>query len=345
MRILMLHDGTETCNMILANINAITDCNIHVASLKVDRPKGFLLESGNGMKEYLGDPAQIENDPHLQEAEIVVVHLSPFSGEAIRRCPNLKLIASARSSAVNVDVQAASERHIPVVSCPGRNARAVAEFTIGLVFALCRQIPKADRVVREGLWTPALKRSALAGPELEGKTFGVVGYGSIGRMVSSLATALGMKVVFHDPAISDGEADGQVDLEDLLRMADFVSLHARAPEGPSPKPIIGQRELSMMKPTAYLINTARGCLIDETALEQILRNGTIAGAALDTFVEEPLPASSALLDLPNVLLAPHIGGNSTDQARHAASMLVGRVHAYLRGETLPSHVIENYEEV
>ena len=345
MRVLMLHDGTETCNMILSNLDAITDCSVYVTSLKVDRPKGFLLESGGGLKEYLGDPAQIENDPSLQEAEIVIVHLSPFSGEAIRRCPDLKLIASARSSAVNVDVRAASERHIPVVACPGRNARAVAEFTIGLALALCRKIARADRVVREGLWTPALKRSALAGPELEGKTFGVVGYGSIGRIVGSLAAALLMKVVFYYPAISGSKADGQVDFEDLLRTADFVSLHARAPEGPSPKPMIGQRELSMMKPTAYLINTARGCLIDETALEHALRDGVIAGAALDTFIDEPLPMSSALLDAPNVLLAPHVGGNSTDQARHAASMLVGRVHAYLRGETLPSYVVENHAEV
>lgn len=227
----------------------------------------------------------------------------------IDKATNLKVIIRGGVGLDNIDADYARQKGIKVLNTPRANSAAVAELVLGLMFALARHITVADATMKAGRW----EKKALEGTEIAGKTLGLIGFGRIGQILAQKAVALGMNVLAYDPYVTiamDGVRAATV--EEILKSADFISLHV--PVTPETKNMIGAAQLAMMKPTAYLINAARGGVVDEAALYEALVNKQIAGAALDVFTEEP-PKAEALLKLialPNVVATPHLGASTVE---------------------------------
>ena len=213
---------------------------------------------------------------------------------------------------------------------PGRNARAVAEFTFGLILSLTRNIVRAHERLRRGIWS---EYHEMSGPELFEKTIGIIGFGHIGRLVASIARGFGMKILVYDPYVEKSTISALgyklVELDTLLKESDIITIHARLTR--ETEKMIGEREFSLMKKTAYIINTSRGRIIDQRALYKALKNRQIAGAALDVFEIEPLPPDDPLLSLENIVLTPHIAGSSTEVADRAAKMISEDLKRILTG--------------
>ncbi|MEO8287596.1 MAG: HAD-IB family phosphatase [Chloroflexota bacterium] len=243
----------------------------------------------------------------------------------------LRVVGRAGIGVDNIDINAATARGIAVVNAPNGNVRAAAEHTIALLFALSRNIPQAHNLLHDGVWG----KNHFMGTEVAGKTLGIIGLGKVGTQVARRARALDMDVIAYDPFVQQGPDVPLVSLDDLLRHADYVTLHV--PLTPITANMIGQRELQLMKPGAFLINCARGKVVDEAALYEVCKSGGIMGAALDAFAQEP-PTHNPLLELNNVILTPHLGG-TTHEAMQASALEVAReVKAVLRGN-YPSYII------
>jgi len=281
-------------------------------------------------REMLQEHADVDVKANLTQNEllttiadydaIVVRSATQVTAEVINHGLRLKVIARAGAGLDNVDVATAQARGIQVVNSPDANTVAVAEHTMGLLLSLARRLPRADSSLKEGKW----EKKKFIGTGLAGKTLGIVGFGRIGREVAIRAQAFGMKILVNQrrptPELNLVAGVEAVDLEDLLRQSDFVSLHV--PLKPETQNMIGTRQLDLMKVTAYLINTARGDVIDEAALLEALNKGQIAGAALDVFAEEPA-GNSALAQHEHVIATPHIAA-STEDAQQAAAISVAR---------------------
>jgi D-3-phosphoglycerate dehydrogenase / 2-oxoglutarate reductase len=297
----------------------------------------------------------------LEGKEALIVSYEQITAEVMDACPRLKLIASIRGGPeANVSIDAATERGIPVIYTVGRTEKAVSEYTFALMLAIGRNLAIGDRLVRgrvltsdapqtyarDVVWrlpegTEAAKiRAGLTGVELYQKNLGLVGLGNIGQAVARLAKAFGMRVLAYDPYLQPERAAELgvelVDLPDVLRQADFVSLHARVT--PESTGVIGREQFRLMKPTSYLICTARAALMDEDALIEALREKWIAGAALDVFHKEPLDSHYPLLDFDNVITTPHLAGSSKEIPLHHSRMVAGDVVSYLRGVIPTGHV-------
>lgn len=266
----------------------------------------------------LDHEALIEKIP---EFDVLIVRSgTEVDEEVLRAAENLNLIVRAGVGLDNVDLEAAQERNIEIINTPEASKVAVAELTIGLMLAWIRKIPQADKNVRDGKW----KEPDLVGRELWGRTLGIIGTGRVGRAVGRRARAFGMDLLGYDiERHSDFEKMGgkYVDLKTLLRESDYVTIHVQL--NPSTKHLIGERQLKLMKPSVVLINTARGEVVDESALAKALKRGEIAGACLDVYDREPLPKDSPLLQLPNLILTPHIGASSKE-AQKAIGVLAAR---------------------
>ena len=266
----------------------------------------------------------------IHEYDGIVVHnRTPITAELIDHALNLRLIGRAGSGFDNIDVIHAQEKEIAVLNCPDANTLAVAEHTMGLLLSLARRLPHAYSSLMSGQWDA----QQLMGTGLAGKTLGIVGFGRIGREVAIRAEAFGMKLLVNEPSVTpelrlQGNVQ-RVDLVEMLQRVDFISLHV--PLRPDTRHLIGAEQLGQMKQTAYLINTARGGLVDETALLAALEDGRIAGAALDVFQRAPQP-NRALIEHPQVIATPRIAA-STDDAHLAASI------------TLAEQIIEFFQEV
>jgi len=272
----------------------------------------------------------------IPDVSLLVVEVERVTEKAIAAGERLEIIAACRSLPVNVDVAAATAAGIAVLSTPARNAESVAEFTLGLILTVGRNICRADRHLREHGWyvgdeTPYFH---FRGPELAGKTLGLVGCGAIGQALARRACALGMNVLGNDPYMCQDDLGSMVHLapwDEILARADFLSLHV--PLSEETRGMIGAAELARMKPTAYLVNTARAAVVDEEALYKALLERRIAGAALDVFWQEPLPPDSPWLELDNVLLTPHLAGAADDVRKHHSAMVVEDVRTLLSGES------------
>jgi D-3-phosphoglycerate dehydrogenase len=270
----------------------------------------------------------------LKEADIAlnIRGRTRFTAEVLQACPRLKLISIWGTGTDNVDLQAAAARGITVTNTPGANALAVAEHTVALILAVVKQLAQADRAMRQGGWPRNLV------PQLRGKRLGLIGTGLIGRAVATMARGLGLEVVAwtYHPNMSLAVSLGlrYVELDELLRTSDILSLHLRAT--PDAHHFLNRERLALLKPTAFVVNTARGALIDEAALVEWLREKRIAGAGLDVFETEPLPAGHPLTALPNVLLTPHCGGMTPDSNLIGLAMAVDNIENFLKGT--PSHV-------
>lgn len=294
---------------------------------------GYAHSALDGLKEYQGNPDEIAD--FVGDAEILVTQLAPISAAMLERMPRLRLIAVSRGGPVNIDIQAARLRQIRVVNAPGRNASAVAEFTIGAILAQTRLISAGHDALQTGEWRGDLYRADRTGRELSEMTVGLIGYGQIGTRVVKLLKPFGCRILVHDPyvGLSDEDLEAgvtQVALAQLLAESDIVSLHPRVTAETTG--MMNASRLAAMKPGAYLINTARGPLLDYPALVTALQSGRLAGAALDTFGIEPVPPDWPLLKLPNVTLTPHIAGASVRTVTFAAEMVAEEVRRFLAGE-------------
>ena len=252
----------------------------------------------------------------------------PFTRRVIESAPQLKIIAKHGAGVDSVDVQAAAQGGIAVMTAGAANADAVAELALALMLALARELPRLDRGVKGGSW----ERPHYQGREFRGRTLGIVGYGQIGRRVALLAAAFGAKVLIHSrSAIADaGGAEVEPDFETLLRRADILSLHC--PLIPETRGMLGEAQLRAMPPGALLVNTARGALVDEAALADALRSGHLGGAGLDTFAAEPPDAKHPLFALDNVICTPHVAGATKGSLLRVGTIAATNIVRHLRGE-------------
>jgi D-3-phosphoglycerate dehydrogenase len=286
------------------------------------------------VSEFVGDAREVA--ALVADTEILLTHTAPITRGVVAAAPHLKIVGAARGGPVNINWKACTERGIPVLYAPGRNSGAVAEFTVGLMLAQSRSITRSHMsLINDRRWRGDLYTFDMVGSELGSAVVGLIGSGAIGGKVARLVRAFGARVLIYDPYLPIeklaelGEAAG---LDQLLAAADFISLHARLTA--ETRGMIGAREIGRMKKTAYLINTARGELIQHDALYAALRARLIAGAALDIFEAEPPPAGSPLFELENVTATSHLGGASVQAAEIGARVLCEGIYDYvIRGNT------------
>jgi len=260
---------------------------------------------------------------------LVVRSETKVTREIIAAAPRLQVVGRAGVGVDNIDLQAATEKGVVVVNAPTGNVISAAEHAIALMLALARHIPEANASLRGGRWD----RKRFMGLEVRGKTLGVVGLGQVGSEVARRARGLDMRVIANDPFVSEERARvlgvALVPLDQLLREADFISVHTTLTEGT--RGLIGEAELQTMKPTARIINTARGGVVGEAALEKALREGWIAGAALDVFEKEPV-TSHPLFGLDGMVVTPHLGASTAEAQERVAVDVAEQVMAVLSGE-------------
>jgi phosphoglycerate dehydrogenase-like enzyme len=278
---------------------------------------------------------------HLDDIDALVERLHPFDvivlmrertrvpRALIERLPNLKLLITAAMWNASVDIDAATGRGIQVCGTDDLPTPA-AEMALGLMLALARAIPQEERAIRAGRWQTTL------GVGMHGKTLGVIGLGNLGRQMASYGTVLGMKVLAWSQNLSNEAAAAsgaqRVDLDVLLAESDVISIHLKLSD--RTRGLLGARELALMKPTAYLVNTARGPIVDETALVEALAGRRIGGAALDVFDQEPMSSDHPLLALENVVLAPHVGYVTVENYRLIYGGALEDIAAFLDGKVV-----------
>jgi D-3-phosphoglycerate dehydrogenase len=305
-----------------------------VTALKLAPPGMRRLEEAQCRVLFMQDANSTDELEKLiasESVDAVISRTVQLSAKAIASCPTLKVISKHGVGVSNIDVGAATARGIPVYVTPGANAQSVAEMTLGLMLASARRIAWMDGELRAGKWP-----RAQDGLQLQGRTLGLVGFGQVGQRVASVCLALGMRVVAFDPAL-DGDSPlaavkVMLSLEELLAQSDVLSLHV--PLTRRTRGMIGAAQIDLLPPGAIIINTARGEVIDEHALISALQSRHIFAAGLDTMAVEPLPADSALLRLPNVVLTPHVGGSTPDALAAMASGAADNILRFLRGEFL-----------
>jgi D-3-phosphoglycerate dehydrogenase / 2-oxoglutarate reductase len=248
--------------------------------------------------------------------DVLIVEADHVPAQLFAERPEVRIVATCRADPLNVDVDAATGAGVPVVHAPGRNAEAVADLTVALIFALVRGIVRADDDVRAGRWIvdERIAYQRFRGREIRSLTIGLVGFGSVGRATARRLTALGARVLAADPYVDTEtvrEAGAEpVELAALLGAADVVSIHALLREGT--RGLLGASELALMKDDAFLVNTARFEIVEEEPLLEALRSGKLAGAAFDHFTNEFLAKDHPLVSMQNVVLTPHIGGTTEE---------------------------------
>jgi D-3-phosphoglycerate dehydrogenase len=260
---------------------------------------------------------------------IIVRSRTKVTADVLAKAAKLKVIARAGVGVDNIDVAAATKRRIPVVNAPAASTISVAELTIAHMLSLARRLPQADRSVKAGKW----EKKAFEGIELHGKTLGLVGSGRIGAEVAKRAQAFGMRVIAYDPYLPPKAAQERAialtNLEALLLDADFVSIHAALT--PETRHMIAAKQLALMKRSAFLVNCARGEIVDDVALADAIKTGEIAGAAIDVFEKEP-PAGSPLLAVEATSLTPHIGASTKEAQVRVGETVAGEVLRVLAGQ-------------
>ncbi|WGR61916.1 oxidoreductase (plasmid) [Paracoccus ferrooxidans] len=307
-----------------------------IRSMEVDWPlrlKSTKYDPTLPVGEFVGRPEDYFD--FLADLDILVTHLAPITADSLDHAPRLKAIAVSRGGPVNIEMAAARARGIPVVNTPGRNASAVAEFTVGSLLAETRNLIRGHMAVSSGRFGREFYHYANTGPELCELTVGIVGYGDIGTRVARLLQPFGCGILIYDPfkeLTPEEKAAGfeKAELDDLMARADVVTLHPRVT--PETRGMISRARIAMMKPGGYIVNTTRGQVLDYGALYDALVSGQLRGAALDTFEPEPPPADWPLLKLPNVTLSPHIAGASRHSAIKAATMIAGDIALIFDGK-------------
>ena len=283
---------------------------------------------------------QLVDDQRALQAALPTAHAwivrnrTPVRGALLEAATQLRVVGRLGVGLDNIDLVACGARGIEVIPAVGANAQSVAEYVLTAALMLLRGVYFSTRAVEAGNWP---RQMLSQGREAYGKVLGIVGLGSIGQLTARKAASLGMRIVAYDPVWPEPKAlDGleveKRELDSLLEESDVVSLHL--PLTPQTRGLLGRERLSRMKPGAILINTARGGILDEAALAATLRDGRLAGAALDVFESEPLAAASPLAGVPRLLLTPHIAGVTVEANERVSALIAERVAAAL-GSTLP----------
>lgn len=276
---------------------------------------------------------------------ILTMLTDKIDAEVMDSAPNLKVISQYAVGYDNIDIAAATERGILVGHTPGVLTNATADLAFALLMAAARRLPESERYVKQGMWQ-TWHPTLLLGNELNGATLGIVGFGRIGQAVAQRAKGFGMRLIYHGGRNHAAAAElgaAEASLYALLRQSDFVSLHV--PYSADTHHLINEETLALMKPTAILINTARGAIVDPKALYQALRNEALAYAALDVTDPEPIEMDDPLLTLDNCLIVPHIGSATVATREKMARMAAENLLAGLRGERLPNCVNPEVYEV
>lgn len=299
--------------MMDAGLNALRDKGIDVEVREWSHDSIEKLQEDNLRVEQEGAEAVTLPTALLEGAddvEILITQFAPVNTAVLDKLPKLKYIGVLRGGVENVNQQVALARGIEVMNTPGRNARSVAEFTVGMMLAEMRNIARSHDALRDKFWRKD-SPNHQAIPELGGKVVGLVGLGHIAQLVAGFLSAFGTEIIFYDKYVSGHQRYEKVDtLDELVTRADVVSLHARMT--PETENLINAHHFGLMKSSAIIVNTARSGLINERDLIDALQTGKIMGAALDTFDDEPLPDDSAFYLLNNVTITPHIAGSTLD---------------------------------
>lgn len=271
----------------------------------------------------------------VQDAQVIITNKVQISAQIMQQCPQLKLILISATGTNNVDLVQAKAQGIVVCNCQGYGTSAVAQHTLALMLALATSLLKYDHAVKQGVWNSSKQFCLLDFPivELAGKTLGIVGYGELGQAVAKLAQAFDMRVLIA--TLPDRpQREGRLPLAELLPQVDFLTLHC--PLTDSTRNLISTDEFEQMKASAFLINCARGGIVDEAALAQALREGYIAGAATDVLTVEPPKDGNVLLaeDIPNLIITPHSAWGSVDARQRIVQQMVENVKAYQQGQPI-----------
>src|SRR5258708_7834353 len=301
--------------------------NIFVADDVSESGLEPLKHAGFQLRKQIGLKGQDLLDAVSQCDGLIVRSETKVTAEIMDAATRLRVVGRAGVGVDNIDVPAATSRGIVVMNAPDGNTITTAEHALALLIALARNIPQANQSLRAGKW----ERKKFLGAELRGKTLGIVGLGRIGRVVAHHANAFGMKILAFDPFVAPDQARDLnmeiVSLDEVFSDADFLTVHT--PLTPETRGIIGARAFSLMKPGVRVINCARGGLIDEAALVNAVKEGRVAGAAIDVFEQEPPPADHPLLQLEKVIVTPHLGASTKEAQAGVAGIVAVEMSAYL----------------
>ncbi len=342
-KVLLVSDGGVTKDLMQkmfeleaygAEITLIEDKEMSAMGPITDR-MGLIERDGIDAAPTCG--ALLEN---CADKEIIAVHVASINREVINASKNLKVVAVLRGGIENADVPALTEKGIKVINAPWRSADAVADFTVGMMIAENKNIARSHRLLLEGQWCKKYANQSYI-HNMNRCTVGIIGFGYIGRRVAERVKGFGSRIVAYDPfqnadAIESAGCTA-VGLNELLEQSDFVTVHLRLSS--KTKKFMSKREFSLMKPTAYFINTARSGLVDTDALLKALQTKAIGGAAIDVYDNEPLAPDSPFLKLDNVTLTPHLAGTSSDTMRNSVDICFEDLKNYLLGK--PMHNLCN----
>lgn len=307
------------------NVKIILSHRLHDAGMNVLEDAGVNIVITDS-----GEPKDML--PELRDADGVIIRIGSIDRATMEQCPKLKAIGRPGVGVDDVDVRAATELGIPVVIAPGANTRSVAEHAMAMMFACAKDLIRSDREMRKGNFAI---RSAYKAYELKGWTLGLIGSGAIGSVFAGMAAGIGMKVLVYDPYVSAEKIEAQgygyrTDVEDILREADVVSIHT--PLTDATRNMIGVTQLRMMKPDGILINCARGGIVDEAALGRALDEHWIHSAGTDVVVHEPIDPKDPIFTHDNIVVSPHMAGQTREAAAGVATLAAEGVLAVIRGE-------------
>lgn len=326
MKIVGIGDSLIPQQFIKAGFQPFEALGHEVATVQWDLGSHEALQHINLMVELGGSEAYEVPQYILDavcDADVIITQFCPITKAVINACPNLKIIGILRAGYENINVDYATEQGIVVYNTPGRNANAVADFTVGLLLTESRNIAKSHSNLKEGLWVRDYANEATV-PDMPYKTVGLVGFGEIGRKVAQRLHGFEMNIITYDPYVNDlPDYVTQVSLEELFRQSHFVSLHMRLTK--ETERMINKDTLSLMREDAYLINTARSGLVDEEALYEALSTKKIIGAALDVFDKEPPGKDYPLVTLDNITITPHLAGGTIDAFTNSPRMLAAEM--------------------
>ena len=286
---------------------------------------------------YERTESEAEAISRIGDHEIVLVNKVPITENILNACPNIKMISVQATGYNVVDTAACAKRGIPVCNVPDYGTAAVAQFTLALMLELCHKIGHHDTVVHEGKWCRSKTFCFWDTPQMElgGKTLGIIGFGRIGQAVAKLAKAFGMRVITHSRTPKESLDAEFVDMDTLIAQSDFISLHC--PLFPENTKMVNAEFIAKMKDGAFLVNTARGGLVDEQALADALADRKLAGAALDVVSEEPMKEYNPFLTAPNCIITPHIAWAPKESRQRLLDCCVGNIRAFLQGK--PQNVV------
>ncbi len=344
MKIAFIGEGAMTPNIMVGQVRSIGDFEAKEILLP------YSIEELAKVEKVGPDNMPIpEAFYDLKDVEIAVCHFSSFGNKVFDLMPNLKILATLRAGTENIDKQAATERGIATIHCPGRNAEAVSDQAVSLMLSEVYNVARGHADLMNGVWNNVYPTSSFT-PILAGKKAGIFGFGNIGRLTAKKLRGFDIEISVYDPYLSDEAAEAahvrKVDKETLFAENDFVFVHARLDE--STHHAIGKNEFALMKPKSWFFNNARAGLVDTEALIETLQNHKIAGAGIDVFDVEPLPEDSPFLKLDNVTLTPHNGGGSSEEIRvYAAKMVANGITSILEGtpnfQVMNPQVLESEE--